>query len=218
MTDKGLRNEKDSNMQRHTSEYVKYDADTVKRLSSEFIEHIEVAHNGKKQYLYFPKLPIFSEISAETKDYITDFLSKSYEVNNEMNWNYKVQNRLNSSSVTLDKLRFKITLLTVIIEMIFIVFSSINFTLNREKKEVVKMIKISGVSSLLHFLAIIQLFSSVYFLYVWVTLKYRLAVEREVQKNKTDLNVDFVEAMLVKIDKDEEFDLKHYWYCAKLMY
>jgi hypothetical protein len=48
------------------------------------------------------------------------------------------------------------------------------------------------VSSLLHLLAIIQLFSSVYFLYVWVTLKYRLAVEREVQKNKTDLNVEFV--------------------------
>jgi hypothetical protein len=125
-------------------------------------------------------------------DKITDFLSKSYEVNNEMNWNYKVQNRLNSSSATLDDLRFKITVLTLIIEVIFIVFSSINFTLNREKKEVVKMIKIGGVSSLLHLLAIIQLFSSVYFLYVWVTLKYRLAVEREVQKNKTDLNVEFV--------------------------
>jgi hypothetical protein len=190
-----------------------------------------VAHNGKKQYLYFPKLPIFSEISAETKDYITenvkrdtqidkitDFLSKSSEVNNEMNWNYKVQNRLNSSSVTLDDLRFKITVLTLFIEVIFIVFSSINFTLNHEKKEVVKMIKVGGVSSLLHLLAIIQLFSSVYFLYVWTTLKYRLAVEREVQKNKTDLNVDFVESMLAKIDKDEEFDLKHYWYCAKLMY
>lgn len=111
-------------------------------------------------------------------DKITDFLSKSYEVNNEMNWNYKVQNRLNSSSKTLDQLRRNITILTLLIEIIFIVFSTINFTLNREKKEVIKMIRLGWVSSLLHFLAIIQLFSSVYFLYVWVTLKYRLAVER----------------------------------------
>lgn len=93
-----------------------------------------------------------------------------------MNWNYKVQNRLNSSSKTLDQLRRNITLLTLLIEVIFIVFSTINFTLNRERKEVVKMIKLQWVGSLLHLLAIIQLFGSVYFLYVWVTLKYRLAV------------------------------------------
>jgi len=93
-----------------------------------------------------------------------------------MNWNYKVQNRLDISSKTLEHLRRNITYLTLIIEVIFIVFSSIDFTLNRDKKEVVKMIRLGWISSLLHFLAIIQLFSSVYFLYVWVTLKYRLAV------------------------------------------
>ena len=109
-----------------------------------------------------------------------------------MNWNYKVQNRLNSSSKTLDQLRRNITILTLLIEIVFVLFSTIDFTLNREKKEV-NMIRLGSISSLLHFLVIIQLFSSVYFLYVWVTLKYRLAVEREVQKNKTDLNIKFLE-------------------------
>jgi hypothetical protein len=40
MTDKSLRNDRDSGAQRHSSEYVRYDADTVKTLTSEFIEHI----------------------------------------------------------------------------------------------------------------------------------------------------------------------------------
>lgn len=148
-----------------------------------------MAHGGKKQFLYFPKLPIFGEISSETANYIqdnvkrdtqidkiTDFLSKSNEVNNEMNWNYKVENRIAASANTLESLVSKITYLTLIIEIIFIVSSRIDFTLKGDKKEVVKMIKIPLVSSLLHFLAIIQLFGTLYYLYVWATLKYRLSV------------------------------------------
>jgi Ca2+/Na+ antiporter len=104
-----------------------------------------------------------------------------------MNWNYKVENRIAASADSLQSLGSKITGLTIIIEIIFIVSSSINFTLKDDKKEVVKMIKIPLVSSILHFLAIIQLFSTLYYLYVWVTLKYRLSVEREQQKNQTDI-------------------------------
>lgn len=41
----------------------RFDTLTIKKLCDHYIEHIEVQHNDKKQYLYFPKLPIFSEIS-----------------------------------------------------------------------------------------------------------------------------------------------------------
>lgn len=53
----------DKSPEARKEDYIRFNPDVVRNLCNNYIEHIEVAHNNKKQYLYFPKLPIFSEIS-----------------------------------------------------------------------------------------------------------------------------------------------------------
>ena len=181
----------------------------------------------KKQYLYFPDLPVFKKLSEETKqemlekvkretqvDKITDFLLKSSEFNNLMKWNYKVESRLALSIKTLESIRLNILLLTLVIVSLYIMFTSVSFIKVHGKKEMLKNINNHIIDSLVNFLCIVHLFSSIYFMFTWCTLKYRMPVERELKEESEDREIT---KLLKSIDDDDPFKMGDYWMCFKLM-
>lgn len=163
------------------------------------LKHIEVVFQNKNQYLYFPDLPIFKQLSEETKvevvenikrdtqiDKITDFLVKSSEINNLMDWNFKVEDRESLKTQDLDSIRLHILALTTIIVSLYILFTSVVFVEVKGKMQMLKTIDNPIINGIVNILCVFHLFFSVYFVFIWCTLKYRMPIERELKEKGDD--------------------------------
>lgn len=114
-------------------------------------------------------------------DKITDFIMKSPEINNLMNWNYKVEDRLSLETGTLESIRFNILSFTLIIVALYILFTTITFVEVKGKTQMLKTIENPFINSIVNTLCVLHLFSSIYFVYTWCTLKYRMPIEKELK-------------------------------------
>ena len=103
---------------------------------------------------------------------------KSSEINNLMNWNYKVEDRLSLETGTLENIRFNILSLTLIIVVLYVIFTTITFVEIKGKTHMLKSIDNPFINSIVNILCVFHLFSSVYFVFTWCTLKYRMPIER----------------------------------------
>lgn len=95
-----------------------------------------------------------------------------------MNWNYKVEDRLALSTTTLEWIRLQILFLTLAIVSLYIVFTSVIFVEVKGRMKMIKSIDNPIIESTVNILCVFHLFSSIYFVFTWCTLKYRMPIER----------------------------------------